>query len=220
MPGDPFFFVASLVVLVFSIVLHEVAHGRVAKAFGDPTAEEAGRLTLNPIPHLDPMLSLALPAVSLWASNGAIAFGSARPVPVNPLRLRPPSAGILVAAAGPATNVVLGLGAGLLWGVFLRTGVFDPEDAGTRVLRQATAMNFFLVAFNLLPIPPLDGSRVLGGLFPRTLGRVLGALEPYGFLILVALMFSRAFDGVFAATAGPATSGWLRLVERTIVRAG
>ncbi len=214
MPGDPFFLVASLVVLLFSIVLHEVAHGRVAKAFGDRTAEEAGRLTLNPIPHLDPMLSLALPAVSLWASNGAIAFGSARPVPVNPSRLRPPSAGILVAAAGPATNVALGLGAGLLCGAFLKTGVFDFADKGTLALKQATAMNFFLAAFNLVPIPPLDGSRVLGGLFPRTIGRLFGALEPYGFLLLLALMFSRAFDGVFDATAGPATLGWMRFVER------
>ncbi|HKB15576.1 MAG TPA: site-2 protease family protein [Planctomycetota bacterium] len=204
----------SLVVLVYSIVLHEVAHGRVAKAFGDPTAEEAGRLTLNPIPHLDPMLSLALPAVSLLASNGTIAFGSARPVPVNPARLRPPGAAILVAAAGPATNVALGLGAGLLCGAFLRTGVFDIGDKGTLALWRATALNFFLAAFNLVPIPPLDGSRVLGGLFPRTLGRLFRALEPYGFLVLLALMLTRAFDGVFAATAGPATVGWMRFVER------
>ncbi|MGH7149722.1 MAG: site-2 protease family protein, partial [Planctomycetota bacterium] len=159
MPGDPFLLLASLVLLVYSIVLHEVAHGRVAKAFGDRTAEEAGRLTLNPIPHLDPMLSLALPAVSLWVSNGAFAFGSARPVPVNPSRLRPPGAAILVAAAGPATNVAIGLGAGLLCGAFLRTGILDFADKGTVVLRQATAMNFFLAAFNLVPIPPLDGSR-------------------------------------------------------------
>jgi Zn-dependent protease len=219
-PRDPFLLFASLLVLVFSVVLHEVAHARVARAFGDRTAEEQGRLTLNPLRHVDPVMSLLVPLAVLWASNGAYAFGAARPVPVNPARLRTPGAAILVAAAGPATNVAIGLASGLLYAGFLRAGVFDFGDKGSIVLGRATATNFFLAAFNLVPVPPLDGARVVGGLFPRSLGRLFEAIEPYAFLVLLALIAGRVLDPVFSATAAPATEGWLRFLERTIVRGG
>lgn len=206
--------------LIVSVAFHEAAHARVALAFGDRTAAEQGRVTLNPIRHLDPLMSVFLPLALLLSTKGAIVFGGAKPVPVNVARLHPPSSAILVAAAGPATNVVLGLLFGLAWALCLRTEIFQFDDRGARVLQAATGMNFFLAAFNLVPVPPLDGSRVLAGLLPGSVGRIYARLEPFAFLALLALVVAGAFSWVYDATAGPAQERWLEFLGRTVVRGG
>lgn len=175
---DPVIFIALLIV---SVILHEVAHGVVARRLGDPTAARAGRLTLNPIPHIDPFGSVLLPA--MLAVSGAPVFGWAKPVPVNPRTFARPTEGMaLVAIAGPLTNMALALLAGRL---------LLPAASGlsATVIWGFGIVNVVLAVFNLLPLPPLDGSRLLP-LFLGERGRALFArIEPYGFLIIFALLF-------------------------------
>lgn len=184
-------FVFHIAVLVFSVVIHEVAHGYAALALGDHTAEREGRLTLNPVPHIDPFGSILLPAIGFFL--GGIIFGWAKPVPYNPYNLRNQKWGpAIVGAAGPAANVMLALAFGLV----LR---FLPQWAG--VLPPAFAFNFFMVAstvallnlslaiFNLIPIPPLDGSKVLFALLPHRWRGVEALLEQYGFMLLLLFIF-------------------------------
>jgi len=168
------------------------------------------------------MMSVVLPAALFLLSKGNLIFGAAKPVPVNVARLRPRSAGILVAVAGPLTNVVLGLFFGLLWAIALRTGAFAEDHRGAWVLQFAVGMNFFLAAFNLVPVPPLDGSRVLAGLFPASLGPGLRWLErsSLSFLLLVALFMAGGFSWVYRATAEPAYLSWMNVLDDWIVRRG
>jgi Zn-dependent protease len=177
--------IIGLVVLLISIVIHENAHGVVALALGDDTAKKAGRLTLNPIKHLDLVGSLIIPAAMYFTAG--FMFGYAKPVPVTPSKLRGTdrTGFALVAAAGPLSNFILAFIAVLVIRVMggLPGGVF-----GT-VLEFAVIWNVTLAAFNLLPIPPLDGSRFLR-LFLSPKGRqTLDRVEPYGFVILFALIF-------------------------------
>ncbi len=179
--------VIGLAVLLVSIVIHENAHGVAALWLGDDTAKKAGRITLNPIKHLDPLGSVIIP-LALYFSGG-IMFGYAKPVPVVPSRLRggDRSGFALVAAAGPLSNFILAFIAAL---AFDAQSLIDPNPTILeRIIYAALLWNVTLAAFNLLPIPPLDGSRFLR-LFLSARGRQrLDQIEPYGFLILFALIY-------------------------------
>jgi len=176
--------------LIIAIVFHEVAHGYAAKLLGDPTASERGRLTLNPIAHVDPIGTLLVPGALLLM--GGPAFGWAKPVPVNKWRLDNPRYGMMaVAAAGPGINFVLaGVGAIVLG---LSTAAFGLPDAQEENLLQ-TAMfmfillNIFLGLFNLLPIPPFDGSHIVGGLLPRSMSAQWEKLQQVGMFLLIAII--------------------------------
>jgi len=171
-----------LAVLVPAIILHEVSHGVVALAFGDDTAKKAGRLTLNPIAHVDPVGSIALPL--LLAVAGAPVFGWAKPVPVNPRNLRHPrQETLLVSLAGPATNIVLAIGAAAV----LRTATHSslPID----VALQFGIINVVLATFNLIPIPPLDGSAIIERFLPANWWPGWLRLRQYSFAILFLLVF-------------------------------
>jgi Zn-dependent protease len=173
--------------LIFAITFHEAAHGYVAHALGDNTAFERGRVSFNPLRHIDPFGTLILPAM-LLLSHSPFLFGYAKPVPVNFRALRHPKIDMVwVALAGPATNIALALAAAL---AFHGIG-FLPANAAQWVadnLKNAILINVVLAVFNMLPIPPLDGGRVAVGLLPRALGAPLARLEPFGMLILIGIL--------------------------------
>ena len=187
-----------IVPILVAIVFHEVAHGAVAYRLGDPTAAQAGRLTLNPIAHVDPLGSVIVPLV-LLISNAPMLFGWAKPVPVNYALLRNPKRDmVLVAAAGPATNLLLAVVSALaLHGL---KALWTPETSDTltqsvflplaTMAQYGVLMNVFLCAFNLLPIPPLDGGRVLTGLLPLPWAQQFARLEPYGMLVILLLVMT------------------------------
>ncbi|MFN2557274.1 MAG: site-2 protease family protein, partial [Nitriliruptorales bacterium] len=181
--------VLLLVVLVPSVVLHEVSHGAVALVFGDDTAKQAGRLTLNPIAHVDLFGTVILPA--LLALTGAGIFGYAKPVPVNPSRMRRPrDHGLLTSLAGPATNILLALLAafGLRWQVASEGGLmFDSFFA--QALVAFGVVNVVLAAFNLIPVPPLDGSAVVERLLPDRWLPAWAQLRQYSMGLLLVLVF-------------------------------
>jgi len=163
MPTDIVFWV---LVLGFSVILHEVAHGYMANYLGDPTARLQGRLTLNPISHIDPLGTIILPAF-LFLTGSPILIGYAKPVPYNPYNIKHPFGEALVAGAGPATNILLAL----VFGLLLRFMGADIDSGLAQALTIITSINIFLAIFNLTPIPPLDGSKVLSALLPGELGR-------------------------------------------------
>lgn len=178
--------------MILAIVFHEVAHGWVARALGDPTAAEQKRLSLNPLRHVDPFGTVILPG--LLKLSGAPVFGWAKPVPVDFRRLRNPRWGmVLVAAAGPLTNFVLAFLTAIALGLLVRaTDSIGEPGLGALFLsdnlRNFLIVNLFLGAFNLLPIPPFDGSRIVMGVLPATLARFYGRLEPYGLLVVFAFL--------------------------------
>jgi Zn-dependent protease len=184
---------------VFAIVLHEVMHGCVANMLGDDTAARAGRLTLNPISHVDPIGTIVMPAVLLFLHLPI--FGYAKPVPVDFRRLSPRRAGMIaVAAAGPLTNLVLALASAWL---ARKLAPWASGPGGETIalplmyMMQASVMiNVLLAVFNLLPLLPLDGGRVLAGLLPLPAARAFARLEPYGLLILFALLYTNAVNVV------------------------
>jgi Zn-dependent protease len=173
--------------LVIAITFHEAAHGFVAHRLGDDTAYNLGRVSFNPIRHIDPFGTLIVPAL-LFMSHSPFLFGYAKPVPVNFRALRDPRIGmVLVALAGPATNIALALVAAA---AFHGVGLL-PENAALWTgenLVNALKINVILAVFNMLPIPPLDGGRVAVGLLPRALALPLSRLEPFGMLILIGLL--------------------------------
>lgn len=174
--------IITFIVIVISIILHEIAHGYVAKYLGDTTAEEEGRLTLNPVPHIDPIMTLALPL--LLAITGQPIFGAAKPVPVLRHRLKWDEFGMaIVALAGPLTNFLLACIGALL----LRfTGISDVYWTTWWVYFVYINIGFCL--FNLIPIPPLDGSRILYAFAPNPVQEVMDRIEPFGFFIIAGLV--------------------------------
>lgn len=175
--------------VIVAITFHEAAHGWVARQLGDDTAFRLGRVTFNPIKHIDPFGTLLLPAMLLVASQGHAMFGYAKPVPVDFSRLRYPRRDmVLVAAAGPATNIILAVASAAL--LPLAAGVPRPVGGWlSDMLIYGVLFNVLIAIFNMLPLPPLDGGRVVAGLLPAPLAAPFARLERYGFLILLAALF-------------------------------
>jgi Zn-dependent protease len=188
-----------VVPVVFAITLHEAAHGYVAKAFGDRTAEMQGRITLNPLKHIDPIGTIVVPgALILAAKLGGpqFVFGWAKPVPVNFGNLRDPKRDMLwVAAAGPGVNFVMAV----LWALILKFaapgGVVDSASL-LLMAKIGISVNLVLMALNLLPIPPLDGGRIAVSLLPMHLAHAYSRVEPYGLFVIVALLALGLLDNL------------------------
>ncbi len=173
--------------VLFAITIHEAAHGYVARYLGDNTAYMLGRVTLNPIRHIDPMGTILMPLLLYFATAGAFLFGYAKPVPVNFARLRHPKRDMVwVALAGPASNFVQAL----LWaiGYTLLVGSDLNERFFLEMCKAGVLVNLVMWAFNLFPLPPLDGGRILVGLLPRRQAHAVSRLEPWGFFIVMALV--------------------------------
>lgn len=190
---DTLFQAAALILpLVFAIVFHEVAHGYVARVLGDPTARDAGRLTLNPLRHVDPIGTLVLPGMLALAHLPV--FGWAKPVPVAMQRLNNPRRDMmLVAAAGPGSNLVLALLGAVGLGLYVRFTSGPVVEGGLAQFAALNLLNFitinvFLALFNLLPIPPFDGSHILEGLLPRRAAAAFGQVRKVGFMLALAVL--------------------------------
>ena len=190
---------AMLVPLLLTITCHEAAHGLAASWLGDPTARLAGRISLNPLRHIDPIGTLLVPGLILMtsylAAGSAMLFGWAKPVPVDFGRLRQPKRDMLwVAAAGPAVNFLMALG----WAFLLKLALEMPLNAYSRPLAEMSAIginiNLVLMVLNLLPLPPLDGGRIAVSLLPMPLAIKFSRLERWGFPILLLLLFTHILD--------------------------
>jgi Zn-dependent protease len=176
--------------ILFAITLHEAAHGYVARYFGDSTAERAGRISLNPIRHIDPVGTVLLPILTLWVSSmmgGGMLFGWAKPVPVNFGALRHPKRDMLwVALAGPASNLLMAFA----WAIIAKWAAGTSGYFAAPLLQMANlgvTINVILIALNMLPLPPLDGGRIAVSLLPYRLAAMLSRVEPFGFFILIFL---------------------------------
>jgi Zn-dependent protease len=171
---------------LYSVILHEIAHGWVALRCGDPTAKWEGRLTLNPVPHIDPWMSIILPALMYFGTNGAMMFGGARPVPVNTGNLRRyPRDWILVSIAGVATNLAIAATFAVVLHILVRAAPNAVDGMLGDILFRTAITNLVLTVFNLIPIPPLDGSRAFRFLLKGEARRTYDSLERYGLIILV-----------------------------------
>ena len=206
----------SAIPIIFAITVHEASHGYAAKYFGDLTAERLGRITLNPLKHIDPLGTILLPALTLII--GGVLFGWAKPVPVNFGNLRNPKKDMLwVAAAGPASNLVMAILWGMLLG-FVKRGLDAGEFPTSAYLLLDMAyvgisINIVLMVLNLLPMPPLDGGRIAVSLLPNNLAFQLSKIEKYGFIILIALMFA----GVLGKILSPFISFFQQIILRIFV---
>jgi Zn-dependent protease len=187
--------------VLFAITLHEAAHGFVARHFGDMTAYREGRISLNPLRHIDPVGTVLLPLLTLWM--GGILFGWAKPVPVNFAALRNPKKDMLwVAIAGPASNLVMALG----WALLYKIGLMFPEsDYATPMTGMAMIginINVVLMVLNLLPLPPLDGGRVAVSLLPHRQAFQLAKIEPYGMFILIFMAVTPVLSFILSPFIG------------------
>lgn len=197
--------------VILAITLHEAAHGYVAKYFGDLTAYAQGRVSLNPLRHIDPVGTIALPlillAVGKLLGGGGILFGWAKPVPVNFANLRHPKRDMLwVAAAGPFSNLVMAL----FWGLTMKLGLAIQGNFFALPLALMGAAGVFfnaiIMVLNLLPLPPLDGGRILVSLLPHRMAYAFSRIEPYGFLILIALLFTGVLGRIMWPLIGAAVA--------------
>lgn len=203
--------------ILFAITLHEAAHGYVARLFGDPTAHQAGRITLNPIKHIDPVGTILVPGLII-AGNALTGaqfppFGWAKPVPVDFGRLRQPKKDMLwVAAAGPAANLVQAIFWMILVGIAVRqANQVIPGDSNAwpylfQMAKIGIDVNLALMLLNLLPIPPLDGGRILVSVLPSRQAYAVSRVEPYGFFILIGLLYFNVLDVILWPLIGPLRS--------------
>lgn len=205
---------------MFSLVAHEYAHGVAALRQGDDTAYMLGRLTLNPLPHIDPVMSVLMPALLLFVSGGRFAFGGAKPVPVNPRKYRNYKRGdIIVSAAGVVTNLGLSLACALLFVLLGFVATLFPDlvpvlDTAQRMMMWGVWLNLILCCFNLIPIPPLDGSHLFYHLLPPALGARYRSIQRFGMIPLLAIMLLA--PSVFNWLLGPAYYG-MGLLQHLIV---
>ncbi len=180
--------------VIFAITVHEAAHGYAARHFGDMTAAAAGRITLNPLKHIDPVGTLLVPGLTMLV--GGILFGWAKPVPVDFGRLRHPKRDMLwVAAAGPASNFMMAMG----WALAIKLSPMFPTFVSTPLVLMGAAgimINAVLMVLNLLPLPPLDGGRIAVSLLPYKWAYKFSRIEPYGFIILIVLMFTHILGAI------------------------
>jgi Zn-dependent protease len=175
--------------VLFAITVHEAAHGYAARHFGDNTAHMLGRITLNPVKHIDPLGTIAMPLMLYFATAGTFLFGYAKPVPVNFGRLRNPKRDMIwVALAGPGANLVQAIGWTVLLYMLVASGV--EERFFIEMCRAGVLVNLVMFAFNMFPLPPLDGGRILVGLLPNQLAYTVSRVEPYGFFIVLALVLT------------------------------
>ena len=189
----------SALPILIAITFHEVSHGYVAYKLGDPTAKMLGRLTLNPIAHIDIFGTILLPLLLVVATNGQFVFGYAKPVPINPMNFKNPRQGMaLSAAAGPVTNIGLALLSILILKfVIIPLAAVMPAAVTETILsplamifKSSVVMNVVLASFNMIPIPPLDGGRVLAGLLPSRQAMSFSKIEPFGFIIVIILIYT------------------------------
>jgi Zn-dependent protease len=189
----------SALPILIAITFHEVSHGYVAYKLGDPTAKMLGRLTLNPIPHIDLFGTIILPLLLYYSTHGSFVFGYAKPVPINPMNFKKPREGMAIsAAAGPVTNMLLAAASFMIWkGVLTPAASFSPDTFTQTVLRplamimqSSIVVNVVLAVFNMIPIPPLDGGRVLTGLLPYKQAMSFSKIERFGFVIVIVLIYS------------------------------
>ena len=181
----------QVIILIFSIVFHEVAHGYVALRRGDTTARDAGRLTLNPIPHIDLFGTILFPLL-LIITRSPVLFGWAKPVPVNPFRLKEMKKSMgLVSLAGPASNLILAVAVGIVFRLVL--SMSPASQVVLQALYYAVFINVVLAVFNLVPVPPLDGSKILMSVLPDEYADRIMQLERYGFVIIFLLLFLGLF---------------------------
>lgn len=182
--------------VLFAITVHEAAHGYAARHFGDDTAWVLGRVTLNPLRHIDPIGTILMPLMLYFASSGAFMFGYAKPVPVRFGRLRNPKRDMIwVALAGPGSN----LAQALAWGFLFLTlqGLGVTEAFFLKMCEGGVLVNVVMFALNLFPLPPLDGGRILVGLLPMNLAIALSRVEPWGFFIVMGLIVARILDSIW-----------------------
>lgn len=187
----------SALPIIFAITLHEAAHGYAARHFGDPTAWQAGRISINPLRHIDPVGTILVPALILLVSGGGLLFGWAKPVPVNFGQLRRPKQDMLwVAAAGPGANLLMALG----WAMVLKLVIGMPDfvfaEAMKEMARAGIRINGVLMLLNLLPIPPLDGGRIAVSLLPVRAAWKFAQIEPYGLFIVIGLLYFEVLDRI------------------------
>ncbi|MES3010596.1 MAG: site-2 protease family protein [Pseudomonadota bacterium] len=197
--------------VLFAITLHEAAHGYVAKHFGDNTAWALGRVTLNPIKHIDPIGTIVMPLVLYFATAGTFLFGYAKPVPVRFGALRNPKRDMVwVALAGPASNLFQAVLWGVLFYVLQASGV--TEDFFLKMCRAGLLVNVVMFVFNLFPLPPLDGGRILVGLLPYRAAELVSRVEPYGFFIVMGLILAGIINKLWMSPLMGLTYGLLEVV--------
>ncbi|MFY8080153.1 MAG: site-2 protease family protein [Limnohabitans sp.] len=201
--------------VIFAITLHEAAHGYAAKYFGDNTAYMMGRVTLNPFPHIHLVGTILLPLLLYFSTNGALLFGFAKPVPVDFGNLRHPKRDMVwVALAGPASNLVQAIVWALLYVVYTDFGV--SEKFFLAMCKAGVLSNVVMFAFNLFPLPPLDGGRIVVGLLPWKQAYQFSRIEPYGFYIVMALVITGVVNHLWLDPVMNATFGLIQLMLESI----
>ncbi|MDO8457482.1 MAG: site-2 protease family protein, partial [Burkholderiaceae bacterium] len=197
--------------VLFAITVHEAAHGYAARHFGDNTAYVMGRVTLNPFKHIDPVGTIAMPLLLYFATGGAFLFGYAKPVPVQFGRLRNPKRDMIwVALAGPGANLIQAL----IWGIvfYLLQGAGVSETFFLKMAQGGILVNVVMFAFNLFPLPPLDGGRILVGLLPYKQAELVSRVEPWGFFIVMALVIAGVVSKLWMQPVMALTYGLLELL--------